>query len=173
MRFGLPSNSLRFWAIFRMRITSFVEKMAFQAGLAVLRGLDPVQASNFGAAVAGRFGPPLPVSRVAERNLSLAFPALDGQARRHLVRMMWESLGRTMAELPHLAELTTSTSGPGWEVASKFCGSRPRAAVPRFSSLVTLATGRCCRRSWPGSASTWAAWLHRRWPKTEALKAAA
>ena len=31
--------------------------------------------------------------------------------------MMWESLGRTVAELPHLAELMTSTSGPGWEVA--------------------------------------------------------
>jgi KDO2-lipid IV(A) lauroyltransferase len=29
---------------------------------------------------------------------------------------MWESVGRTVGELPHLASLTNTSSGPGWEV---------------------------------------------------------
>jgi len=98
-----------------MTITNFVERVAFRTTLSILRGLDPARASNLGAAVAGRLGPPLPVSRVAERNLSLAFPALGTQAKREVVHTMWESLGRTVAELPHLASLTNTASGPGWE----------------------------------------------------------
>ena len=100
-----------------MNVTCFVETTAFQAALSILRSLDPVRASNLGAAVARRLGPPLPVSRVAERNLSLAFPDLGSQERRDIIRTMWESLGRTAAELPHLAVLTDASSGPGWEVA--------------------------------------------------------
>jgi KDO2-lipid IV(A) lauroyltransferase len=100
-----------------MALTSFVERTAFRAALSILRGLDPVRASNLGAAVARWLGPPLPVSGVAERNLTLALPSLGAEARREIVRVMWESLGRTVAELPHLAALTNSSSGPGWEVA--------------------------------------------------------
>jgi hypothetical protein len=64
-----------------MTITGFVERTAFRAALWILCGLDPVRAFNLGAAVAGRIGPPLPVLRVAERNLSLAFLSLGAEAR--------------------------------------------------------------------------------------------
>ncbi len=99
-----------------MTITGFVERTAFQASVSLLRSLDPVRASNLGAALAGRLGPPLPVSRVADRNLRLALPSLGAEARREVVRGMWESVGRTVGELPHLASLTNTSSGPGWEV---------------------------------------------------------
>jgi Kdo2-lipid IVA lauroyltransferase/acyltransferase len=99
-----------------MTITSFAERAAFRTSLSVLRGLDPAGASNLGAAIAGRLGPPLPVSRVAERNLSLAFPALGREAKRAIIRAMWQSLGRTVGELPHLASLNNTASGPGWEI---------------------------------------------------------
>jgi KDO2-lipid IV(A) lauroyltransferase len=99
-----------------MTITSFVERAVFRTSLSVLRGFDPAGASNLGGAIAGRLGPPLPVSRVAERNLSLAFPAMATEAKREIIRAMWESLGRTVSELPHLASLTNTASGPGWEV---------------------------------------------------------
>ncbi len=99
-----------------MTVTGFVERTAFQASVSLLRSLDPVRASNLGAALAGRLGPPLPVSRVADRNLRLALPSLGAEARREVVRGMWESVGRTVGELPHLASLTNTSSGPGWEV---------------------------------------------------------
>jgi Kdo2-lipid IVA lauroyltransferase/acyltransferase len=38
------------------------------------------------------------------------------EAKREIIRAMWESLGRTVSELPHLASLTNTASGPGWEV---------------------------------------------------------
>ncbi len=62
-------------------------------------------------------GPMLPVSRVAERNLRAALPELDAAARRGVLRGMWENLGRTAGEFPHLDKLPqNSASGPGWVV---------------------------------------------------------
>ncbi len=83
----------------------------------LLRGMSAGAAST----VAGRFarivGPALPVSRVAYANLVTAMPELDAAARRRIVRGMWESLGRTAGEFPHLATLQRDTaSGPGWEL---------------------------------------------------------
>jgi KDO2-lipid IV(A) lauroyltransferase len=87
------------------------------AGLALLKALGPVRASNFAGAVARGIGPLLPVSRVAHANLRLAMPELDAAARRRVVRGVWDNLGRTVGELPHLQHLRRTDSGPGWEVA--------------------------------------------------------
>ena len=43
-------------------------------------------------------------------------PSLDETARRRIVREVWDNLGRTTAELPHLANLRKTSSGPGWEL---------------------------------------------------------
>lgn len=62
-------------------------------------------------------GPKLPVSGVAYRNLELAMPELTPQQRRQIVHGVWENLGRTVGELPHIAALQENTSsGPGFEV---------------------------------------------------------
>lgn len=96
------------------------EAAAAAALLWVLGRLSPAAASNLGGGVARLIGPWLPVSRVAYRNLELAMPELDGEARRRIVRGAWENLGRTAGELPHLASLRQNApSGPGWEMAGE------------------------------------------------------
>jgi KDO2-lipid IV(A) lauroyltransferase len=83
---------------------------------ALLRALKPATASTLAGRVARTIGPLLPVSRVADENLRAAMPGLDRAARRAVVRGVWENLGRTMGELPHLGDLRETAYGPGFEV---------------------------------------------------------
>ena len=82
----------------------------------VLLALGPVRASNAGGALLRFVGPILTVSRVADTNLRLAFPDMDPAVRRRVARSAWDNLGRTVAEMPHIAALRATPSGPGWEV---------------------------------------------------------
>jgi KDO2-lipid IV(A) lauroyltransferase len=84
------------------------------AALALLRRLGPVRASNLGGVLARAIGPYLPVSRVADINLRHAMPDLDAAARRQVIRGVWENLGRTVGEMPHIAALGPSAEGVGW-----------------------------------------------------------
>jgi KDO2-lipid IV(A) lauroyltransferase len=84
--------------------------------LALLRRLPVVAASNLGGAVARSIGPLLPVSGVADANLRLALPELDAPARLRVIRGVWDNLGRTVAELPHIGDLRQTGSGAGWEI---------------------------------------------------------
>lgn len=99
-----------------MTLAHRIEAAAAGAALGLFRSLGPVRASNLGGALARRLGPLLPVSRVADRNLRLAMPKLDRAARRRIVRGVWENLGRTAGEFPHVGGLDETASGPGWEV---------------------------------------------------------
>lgn len=101
-----------------------LEAWALGCGLRLTRALGPVAASHLGGALARAVGPLLPVSRVAEDNLRRAMPELDAAARRRVVRGVWENLGRTVAELPHVAGLPRTASGPGWE-----CGEADDAVL--------------------------------------------
>lgn len=92
------------------------EAAIVRAALSLLRRLGPVASSNLGGAVARLIGPRLPVSRVAHDNLRHAFPHLDTAARRRIVRGVWENLGRTVAEMPHVGGLRQADSGPGWHL---------------------------------------------------------
>lgn len=96
-----------------------IEALAARACLGLLRAVGPVAASNLGGAMARTLGPWLPVSRVADHNLRRAFPELDRSARRRIVRGVWDNLGRTVAEFPHLAGLRQNASGPGWEIVNE------------------------------------------------------
>ncbi|MCB4822373.1 lysophospholipid acyltransferase family protein [Roseicella aerolata] len=82
-----------------------LERLAARLLFALARVLGPVGASDFGGALARTLGPLLPVSRIARDNLARALPELDAAARRRVVRGMWDNLGRTVAELPHLPAL--------------------------------------------------------------------
>jgi KDO2-lipid IV(A) lauroyltransferase len=87
--------------------------------LRTMRRLGPERASNAMGALFRTLGPLLPVNRVADLNLRAALPEYDGPARRRIIRDMWESLGRTAGEFPHLATLPKNTPhGPGWEVVN-------------------------------------------------------
>lgn len=64
-------------------------------------------------------GPWLPVSEIADTNLRHAMPELDSAGRRRVIRGVWDNLGRTAAELPHLGALQqTAEGGPGWECSN-------------------------------------------------------
>jgi KDO2-lipid IV(A) lauroyltransferase len=84
--------------------------------LAFLRFLGPIAASGFGGVVARAIGPWLPVSRVADANLRLALPEIDARSRKRVILGVWDNLGRTVGELPHIASLRRTAHGPGWEL---------------------------------------------------------
>lgn len=94
-----------------------VEAAAVRGALRVLRALGPARASDLGGAVARAVGPWLPASRVADVNLRLAMPELGAAARRRVIHGVWDNLGRTAGEFPHLGRLVQDApEGPGWRV---------------------------------------------------------
>lgn len=102
-----------------MTVLHRVEATLARAALRLLRVLGPVTSSNLFGWLLRTIGPLLPVSRVADMNLRAALPELDAAARRRVVRGVWDNLGRTAGELPHLAGLRETASGPGWEMAGE------------------------------------------------------
>ncbi|NHO19970.1 lysophospholipid acyltransferase family protein [Acetobacter oeni] len=86
--------------------------------LTLLRRLRPEKASDLGGAICRMAGPFLPASKVADRNLRLAMPELDAAARKKVIRGVWENLGRTVGEFPHIPTLVENAPfGPGYEVS--------------------------------------------------------
>lgn len=51
-------------------------------------------------------GPLLPVSKIAEINLQFAFSDSTSSARRNIIKRMWENLGRTVGEFPHIVRFS-------------------------------------------------------------------
>lgn len=89
------------------------------AGFALLHSLGPVRASNVAGCVARTVGTRLPVSRVADRNLRAAFPDMTPDERSRVIAKVWESIGRNVGELPHLAAMRETARGPGWEMVGR------------------------------------------------------
>lgn len=92
-------------------------RLALSAAISLLRALGPERASALAGGVAAAIGPRLGPSRTADRNLARALPALSPAERRRIVGEVWRNLGRNVGELPHLAALKQTASGPGWELA--------------------------------------------------------
>jgi len=107
---------------------TFIDRAEFVAVrvlVGVLRALPPATSSNLGGFVARTIGPFLPASAVADANLRAALPELDKAARRRIVRGVWDNLGRTVAELPHLSRLRRDTpAGPGFTVFNEAVTAR-------------------------------------------------
>ncbi len=100
-----------------MRALRFRLEAWLITGLLWLLGrLRPETASNLGGAVARAIGPRLRVSGVADANLRLAMPALDAAARARIIRGVWDNLGRTACEFPHVPNLRETATGPGYEL---------------------------------------------------------
>jgi KDO2-lipid IV(A) lauroyltransferase len=82
--------------------------------LALLRALPPATASNLGGWIARTAGVWLPQSAIADANLRAAMPDLAAADRARIIRGVWDNLGRTVAELPHIGALRRDTpAGPG------------------------------------------------------------
>ncbi len=104
----------------KQSLVFWLEAAALRTLLGLFRLLGPARASNWGGAIARLIGPFLPVSRVADVNLRLALPEMDGVARRRVLCGAWENMGRTLGELPHIASLRQNTpSGPGWQMVGE------------------------------------------------------
>jgi KDO2-lipid IV(A) lauroyltransferase len=100
-----------------MTFLEHLEAGAVRALARILGALPADTASDVAGAAASAIGPLLPVSSVAQANLRAAMPELDAAARRRVVRGVWNSLGRTAGEFPHVGRLPRgSASGPGWEL---------------------------------------------------------
>jgi KDO2-lipid IV(A) lauroyltransferase len=98
-----------------MSIASLFEYRGLHALLGLAHSLPPERASNLGGRLFRRLGPLLPPSRIARRNLALALPEIR-DAHESVIRGVWENLGRTAAEMPHIPSLGPTYSGPGWEI---------------------------------------------------------
>src|SRR5690242_2935828 len=83
-------------------------------GLFWIMGLEV--ASKFGGWLARTVGPKIPVTRRARRNMARALPELDDAAREKAIAEMWENLGRTFAEYPHLDKIWGLKPGARIEV---------------------------------------------------------
>ena len=94
-----------------MRIRHIFEALGLLVGLAVLRLLTPEAASNLGGFVCRKLGPRVGFSDRARRNLRLAMPELSAERIEEIVTGMWDNLGRTFAEYPHLGVIADPKSG--------------------------------------------------------------
>jgi KDO2-lipid IV(A) lauroyltransferase len=86
------------------------ELAGLRAVAGVFAGLPLDRASDLGAALLRRAGPRLPVERLARENLRLVMPELDRTGQDRLLAGMWENLGRTAAEYPHLKDLVAEAN---------------------------------------------------------------
>ena len=87
-------------------------------------------ASALGGAVGRLLGPRLGISRRALRNLGRALPEIGETERRRILRGMWDNLGRSVAEYPHLGRICAAGSGrvevvDAESLAALLSGDRP------------------------------------------------
>ncbi|MGH6980837.1 MAG: lysophospholipid acyltransferase family protein, partial [Stellaceae bacterium] len=79
--------------------------------MAVFRCLPIDLASGLGGWLGTAIGPRLGISRRALKNLGLALPQNSDAQNRKILRGMWDNLGRSMAEYPHLDRICAARSG--------------------------------------------------------------
>jgi KDO2-lipid IV(A) lauroyltransferase len=70
-----------------------------------MKALGPDRASNFLAWLMRSIAPLLSQNKTVLRNLRLAFPDLSEAERGIIAKQAWESVGRTVGELPHLPKI--------------------------------------------------------------------
>lgn len=66
------------------------------------------QASALGGWLGRTIGSNLAVNRRARRHLKIAFPDIDKAREDEIIRGMWDNLGRTVAEYPHIEKLSSN-----------------------------------------------------------------
>ena len=89
-----------------------LEGAAFFGVMALLRVIGLRAASNGLGKLARTIGPKIPLSNRARKNLAWCFPEKSQNEITEIITDMWENLGRTVAEYPHL-EKFDAYSGDG------------------------------------------------------------
>ena len=94
----------------RARARHWIEAIVAWTIYQLFRALPVDVASAIGGFLGRAIGYRLPVTRHARRNLARAFPDLVSDARERLIKRMWDNLGRTAGEFPHIESMRV---GPG------------------------------------------------------------
>jgi KDO2-lipid IV(A) lauroyltransferase len=100
-----PKSALRRYLVYPL------EAAALYALFALVRLVPLDTISNFGGWFCRNLGPRVGVTRIARRNLALAFPEKSEAEREAIIREMWDNLGRTAAEYAHLGMITDRARG--------------------------------------------------------------
>jgi KDO2-lipid IV(A) lauroyltransferase len=87
------------------RVRDFFVWIFIRGLIALLRGLGPERSSNLAGNIARRIGPWVPTTKVARRNIALAFPEKSPDEIESVVRGVWENLGRVAGEFVHLEKM--------------------------------------------------------------------
>ena len=95
----------------RRQVAWIGEAVALVAIWSVFAAMPVDWASMVGSYVGRLIGPRLSISRRALQNLRRAMPENDDAKNRRILSGMWDNLGRTIAEYPHLAWICASRSG--------------------------------------------------------------
>jgi KDO2-lipid IV(A) lauroyltransferase len=98
------SNLTTYKTWFRARIINRVLGFIAAALNTFFACLPVDTASTFGGWMARRVGPKLRVTKNARRELNIVFPELKNEEIELIIIQMWDNLGRTAAEHPHLAK---------------------------------------------------------------------
>ncbi|WP_242010321.1 LpxL/LpxP family acyltransferase [Acetobacter conturbans] len=93
--------------------------LAFTGAIGLMRLLGPARSSGIGARIVETIGPFLPASRVAMHNITIAFPDMEKNQQKKIIRGAWNNLGRVVGEFSHLRSMTRTSEGPGWEVSGE------------------------------------------------------
>ncbi|MGE4313849.1 MAG: lysophospholipid acyltransferase family protein [Pseudobdellovibrionaceae bacterium] len=93
-----------------------IEALLVHALALLFAALPAETASNLGGWIGRTLGTKLSASRKAVRHLQRSIPAYsDEKAAQKVIRKMWENLGRTFAEYPHLETLAAKAEIIGTE----------------------------------------------------------
>ena len=106
---GKPRSRLGKWL--KHRIGHPLEAAVAHAAFQLFRVLPVDMASSLGGRIGRTVGPLLRGTKTARRNLERAFPDKSAAEIERIIREMWDNLGRTIAEYPHLDAL--GDTGPG------------------------------------------------------------
>lgn len=93
------------WQIRLLRAGQWTLAVVVGALFALLRLIPTRTASDIGGAIAGFLGPRIPRSNIARRQLRMAYPGISDAEVERITRGVWENLGRTALEYPHLDQL--------------------------------------------------------------------
>jgi KDO2-lipid IV(A) lauroyltransferase len=89
----------------------FVQAVLLSVFLGICRILPVDGASALGGWIGRTLGPRMGQNRKAMRNLARAFPENSPARNRQIVAGMWDNLGRTIAEYPHLPRICAKLEG--------------------------------------------------------------